>query len=239
MAIHTGNIIQQPRLHYFDGELGCLHGLLLEMTEQLILQLEQTLHALDYADMALALSVIERDVKINAYHAKIETEVRGVLGRQGTLANDLRTVLRISNIADALEKTGNEITDFAARIPALTLRDQSEKPELLTDIFNIGGLIKIMLNKMTAVLESRDSNQAYKLMHYGLHCETQVQEGIKQQLALVLQNPELLDPALDALYILKTLERCSEHCRKIAGYLIFMLDSIDIRGYLHAEPIRT
>ena len=237
MAIHTGDITQQPRLHYFDGELGCLHCLLLEMTERLISQLEQTLHALDYADMALALSVIERDVKINACHAKIEAEVRGVLGRHGSLANDLRTVLRISKIADALEKTGNEITDFAGRIPALTLQDHTERPELLTDIFNIGGLIKIMLNKMTAVLESRDSNQAYKLMHYGLDCELQVQEGIKQQLALVLQNPELLDPTLDALYILKALERCSEHCRKIAGYLIFMLDSIDIRGYSHAEPI--
>lgn len=238
MAIQTGDIIQQPLLHYFDGELGSLHGLLLAMTERLIKQLEQTLHALDYADMALALCVIERDAAINAYHARIETEVRGILCRHGTLANDLRRVLRISKIADALEKTGNEITDFAVRIPALTLRDRTEKSELLADIFKIGGLVKIMLNKTTAVLESRDSNQAYKLMHYGLDCESQVQQGIKQQLALVLRNPELLDPALDALYILKALERCSEHCRKIAGYLIFMLDSIDIRGYGHAEPIR-
>lgn len=237
MAIQTGDITQQPLLHYFDGELGSLHGLLLAMTERLIKQLELTLHALDYADMALALRVIERDAKINAYHAKIETEVRSVLGRHGSLANDLRTVLRISKIADALEKTGNEIADFAVRIPALTLQDPTEKPDLLADIFKIGGLIKIMLNKTTAVLESRDSNQAYKLMQHALDCEFQVQQGIKQQLALVLQNPELLDPALDALYILKALERCSEHCRKIAGYLIYMLDSIDIRGYSHAEPI--
>lgn len=236
MAINTGNITQQPRLHHFDGELGCLHGLMLEMTEQLIYQLEQTLHALDYADMELALRVIDRDSKVNAHHGRIETEVRAVLSRHGSLSNDLRTVILISKIADALEKTGNDITDFATRIPSLTFEDHSEKPELLADIFKIGGLVKVMLNKTAAVLESRDSNQAYKLMRYGLNCEARIQTGIKQQLALVLQNPDLLDPALDAMYILKALEHCSEHCHKIAGYLIFMLDSIDIRGCRHIEP---
>lgn len=236
---HTDHITQQPPLHYFDGELGCLHGLLLNMTEQLLYQLEQTLHALDYADMELALQVIDRDSNVNAYHARIEAEVRAVLSRQGSLANDLRTVLLISKIADALEKTGNEITDFAAKTPAFTHQDHSEKPTLLTDIFKIGGLVKVMLNKMTAVLESRDSNQAYKLMRDSLNCEARIQTGIKQQLALVLQNPDLLDPALDAMYILKALERCTEHCHKIARYLIFMLDSIDIRGHGPTDSSRT
>lgn len=226
----TDTITRQP-LHYFDGELGYLHSLLLDMTGQLIQQLEQTLHALDYADMELALQVIDRDDKVNARHAHIETEVRTVLSRQGALTNDLRTVLLISKIADALEKTGNEITDFAARTLAFSHQDEAEKCCLLADIFSTGGLIKVLLNKMTAVLESRDSSPAYKLIRDSLHCEARIQTGIQRQLSLAMRNPDWIDPALDAMYILKALERCSEHCRKIAGYLILMLDSIDIRGH--------
>jgi phosphate transport system protein len=43
------------------------------------------------------------------------------------------------------------------------------------------------------------------------------------------QDVSLIGRALYILQIMKSLERCGEHCKNIAEYLIFMIDGIDVR----------
>lgn len=230
MNIQTSNIAAHYPLHLFDGKLCALQSLQLEMTELLMYQLEQTLHALDYADVDLALRVIARDRKVNDYQTRIEKEVRLLLAANCAQPNDLRTVTIISKMTDALEKIGNEIADFAGLIKSLyDHHDCSTEAELFAEVIKIGDMIKIMLDKMTVVLETRHSNQAYKLMQYGWNSDTRLQQSIEYQLTTLSQHPSSIDYTLNILQILKTLERCAGLCRSIAEYQILMLDSVDMR----------
>ncbi|QPK61778.1 phosphate signaling complex protein PhoU [Methylomonas sp. LL1] len=217
-------------LQAFDGELNQLHGQIVEMAGLVMYQLEQTMLAMDEADMELALRVVERDSRINHYEIQIDNEVIQVLARHSPVASDLRAVISMSKIAYELEKIGDEIAAFAKLVGVLfDPRTSDPNPKLLADIVKIGNLVRIMLTKLTLAFEKGESAQAYLLLHYDIECETELQEGIRHQLSFVLSDARLIGRAMDIMHIMKTLERCGEHSRNIAEYMIYMIEGIDIR----------
>ncbi|MDD2762128.1 MAG: PhoU domain-containing protein [Methylomonas sp.] len=230
MTIQSSNIKSLGPLHFFDGELGTFHGLLLETTDLLMYQMEQTLHALDYGDVDLALKVVSRDRKVDAQKMRIEAEIHGILASNLSSTTDLRIVMTLSKMADVLEKIGNEIVNLARQLQSIFDRRCGHyDAELMAEIIRIGGMIKIMLDKMTLVLETRNSNQAYKLVQFSWNCDTRLQQVLRCHLSSTLQNTVIIEHALDILHILKTLERCTGFCRHIAEHQILMLDCIDMR----------
>lgn len=217
-------------LHFYDTELGHMHSLMLDMTDLLVYQLEQAMQALDYGDAELAQKVISRHKKVKHFESKIDSEVLRIIARHCPVANDLCYVITTSKIGVELEKIGLEIVDFAKLITVLFDPNTSDpNQKLLTDIVKIGGFIKLILDKLMVVFESRDSMQAYALLQCDRDCESELQEGIKHQLALVLHDSRMIRRALDIMQMMKALERCGEHCRNIAEHAIFMLDGIDVR----------
>ncbi|MGY6276007.1 PhoU domain-containing protein [Methylomonas sp. MgM2] len=237
MNIQTNEISSRRPLHLFDGELGTLHSLLLEMTDLLMYQIEQILHALDFGDIELALKAIGRDRKVDSCQARIETEVHSILARSASLPNDLRIVMIVSKMTQALEKLGNEFVDLSYQIKTIFEHDNGRNfSEMLAEIIKIGGMIKIMLDKMTVVLETRNSNQAYKIIQYGWNCDTRLQQAVEQQLLATIQDTTVIERTLNVMHILKVLERSANLCRTIAEYQIMMLDSIDMRH--HATPAK-
>ena len=230
MSFQADNCASQHTLRIFEGELNHLHCLMMEMTKLVVLQLDQAMLALDEGDMALAQQVVARDKEVNRYEIKIDAEVLAVLARQCPVANDLRTVISTSKIAVELEKIADEIAEFAKLVIVLFDPKSSDpNPRLLTDIVNIGNLVKLMLDQLAILLETKECSQAYMLLRHDSDCENQLQEGIKHQLSLVVQDARLIARALDIMQIMKSLERCGEHCRNIAEYMIFMIEGIDVR----------
>lgn len=217
-------------LHAYDTDLGHMHSLMLDMTDLLVYQLEQAMQALDYGDAELAQKVVSRHKKVKHFESKIDGEVLNIIARHCPVANDLRYVLSTSKIAVELEKIGVEIVDFAKLIAVLFDPNTSDpNQKLLTDIVKMGGLIKLILDKLMVVFESRDSKQAYALLQCDRDCESELQDGIKHQLTLVLHDARMIRRALDVMQMMKAMERCGEHCRNIAEHAIFMLDGIDVR----------
>ncbi len=217
-------------LHAYDTELGHMHGLLLEMTDLLVYQLEQAMNALDYGDAELAQKVVSRHKKIKHFESRIDNDVLNVIARHCPVANDLRLVISTSKISVELERIGLEIVEFARLIVVLFDPNTSDpNQKLLADIVKIGGFIKLVLDKLMVVFESRDSKQAYALLQCDRDCESELQEGIKHQLALVMHDGRMIRRALDVMQMMKALERCGEHCRNIAEHAIFMLDGVDMR----------
>ena len=80
------------------------------MASLVMYQLEQSLQALEEADMGLALRVAERDKKVNHYEIQIDNDVIQALARNCPVANDLRTLISVSKITYELEKIGDEVS---------------------------------------------------------------------------------------------------------------------------------
>ncbi|WP_150047898.1 MULTISPECIES: phosphate signaling complex protein PhoU [Methylomonas] len=220
----------QHTLKAFDAELKELHALIVEMVSLLVCQLEQTLAALDDGDMEMALKINADDAKVNSYEHLIDAQVINVLARHCPVADDLRTVISIAKISYELEKIGNEIADFA-RLVSVLFDPKTSDPNrnLLADIVKIAILVKKMLSKLLLAFDKAESEQAYLLLHYNHECEAELLAGIKHQLTYVMNDVRLIGRAMDIMHILKSLERCGEHSRNIAEYLIYMLEGVDVR----------
>ena len=228
----TENNLRQHTLKSFDVDLNQLRHQVAEMLGLVMYQLDQTMQALHDADMTLALQVVERDSKLDRYETLIDQEVIHVLARHHPVANDLRIVISVSKIAYELEKMGDEITFFAQLVSKLFDPASSDpNAKLLADIVKIGCLVKTMLTKVMLALEKQDLAQAYLLLQYDRECETELEEGIRHQLSFILNDARLIHRAMDVMQIMKTLERCGEHCKNIAEYIVFMLEGVDIRHY--------
>ncbi len=232
MAVQTENIFRQHTRQSFDHELSGLRSQVAEMAGLIMYQLDQTMLALNEGDMALALTVVDRDTKVNRCELQIDNEVIEVLARHCPVANDLRSLISISKITYELEKIGDEVALFARLVSVLFDPNTSDpNPRLLEDIVKIGNLVKAMVSKLLLAFEKGESAQAYLLLQYDRECESELQEAIKHQLAWVLKDMRLIGRTMDIMQIMKTLERCGEHSRNIAEYIIFMLEGVDIRHH--------
>lgn len=232
MSVQPGNVLALHTVQAFDSELCQLYSRVAEMAGLVMYQLEQALQALDEADRALALRVLERDKKVNHYEVQIDSGVIQALVRNSPVAGDLRSLISISKITYELEKIGDEIACFAKVVSVLFDPKTSDpNPQLLTDIVKVGQLVKVMLTKLLLAFEKSDPAQAYLLLQCDRECESELQEGIKHQLDWVLQDIRAIGRAMDIMQILKTLERCGEHSRNIAEYIIFMLEGVDVRHH--------
>lgn len=223
---------KQHALKSFDIELNRLQNQVTEMVGMVMYQLDQTMQALNDADMALALKVVERDIKLDHYETLVDQEVIQLLARYCPVANDLRIVISVSKIAYELEKMGNEIVCFAKLVSKLfDPASSNPNPKLLEDIVKIGELVKTMLTKLMLALEKHELAQAYLLLQYDRECEIELEEGIRHQLSFILNDARFIHRAMDVMQIMKTLERCSEHSKNSAEYIVFMLEGVDIRHY--------
>lgn len=217
-------------LHSFDVDLGRLNGELLEMAELLIHQLDHAIRALIRGDGEVAHKVGARHKKIEHLQSRIDNDVLSLIARHCPVANDLRNVISTAKIAVELSRIGDEIAEFAKLIGVLFDPNTSDpNQKLLSDIVKIGDLVKTILGKLVVVFETRDSKAAYALLECDRDCELELQEGIKHQLSLVLNDARVIRRSLDVMEMMKALERCGEHCRSIAELAIFMLDGVDVR----------
>ncbi|MCK9605776.1 MAG: phosphate signaling complex protein PhoU [Methylomonas sp.] len=214
----------------FDNEINHVHTLIVEMTQLVTRQMEQALRALDEGNDELAKQVVIGDENVDQYEISIDSEVLNILARRNPVANDLRTILSISKIAVELEKIGNDIIDFAGLVAYLFGPDTSNPNHvLLQEISKFGNLVKSMLDRLILVLEKNDVQPAYALLENERDCQTEFRDGIRQQLDFAIKDARRISRALTLMHMMKVLEDCGEHCCHIAGYMIFMKDSIDFR----------
>jgi phosphate transport system protein len=234
MSNPVENIIHTHTLQHFDGELQHLHNLKIQMATLVVFQFEQTLQALHEGDLELARTIVSRDQEVNQLEILNDAEVIEILARQCPVANDLRRVMSTSKIASELEKIGEEIVCFAKVILKLFDPKTSDpNPDLLTDIVKISSFVNLMLRNMLFLLENEDVHLAYSLLKYDNDCQLELQEGIKHQLGIVVQDARMISRALDIMEIMKALEGCGEFCRNIAEYMIFMIEGKNVRHSVH------
>lgn len=214
----------------FDGELNNLHCLALEMSGLVINQLEQSLKAIHDRDPLLAEKVVLRDQEVDKHEIKIDSAVFTMLAKRSPVANDLRKIVTISKMVVDLELMGDEIVKIAKLIYMLFEGGSSDpNPQLLRDVVKMGELVLNILKQAIQAFDTCDLATAYTLINERLDYSEEFQAGVRRQLTFVIENPRIISRTMNICEIMKSLERCGDHCRNINEYLIFMLEGKNIR----------
>lgn len=217
-------------LHAVDNDLGRLNQLLLDMMQLVKNQLLAATRAVEEVDASLALTVIESDGQVLGFEHRVDNQVLTALARYSPVADDLRAVVVSLKIATELQNIDREVAGFA-RLAAKLFDSAASTPnaKILADMVRQGDLVKHMLSQIMAALQTQNGGILYPLLEMENECEEKLQAGIRHQLAFALRETHKMKCSLDLLLMMKALQHCSEHCKNLAEYLIFMLEGVDVR----------
>ncbi len=185
--------------------MASLHVRVVEMGGLVLDQVREATHAYTEWDEEAALRVIERERDVNAYKKSIDSEQLVLIARRAPVASDLRAILAMSKCVAELERAGDEARKIArnvfgtgSRPGVATSRDARHLGELATS------LLRLALEALDTI---EDLDEEYAA-------------GLRRLLTRAMEDPRHFEVAVEAAFVLKSLERIGDHARNLARHVL-------------------
>lgn len=215
----------------FDGELGHLHLMMLEMGSLVQNQARTALHALLEEDLVEARHVLDRELQVTELGLKIDNTLVDILARRGPLAKDLRAVISFSKGVKDLERVGinaRRIAQIALNIYATGRSVPSAT--LLRDVGTMGELGLSKLEQGLKVLDSFDCAEAEGIVENGSsELVSEFQSSLRRLSTFVLEDARNVGHSISITLVLRALERIGEYGQNLAEYVIYMQRGENVR----------
>jgi len=205
----------------FDGALAALHMRVLEMGGLVLEQVREAASAYTEWDATSAGRVIERERTVNAYDKSIDAEQLTLIARRQPMANDLRAIIAMSKCVAELERAGDEAKKIArtvlghgARPGAATTRDARHLARLAVS------LLRLALDAFDRI----EPALAAEVIARDRDLDEEYSAGLRRLLTRAMEDPRHFDIALEAAFVLKSLERIGDHARNLARHTLSIND---------------
>ncbi|MCL4798996.1 MAG: phosphate signaling complex protein PhoU [Burkholderiales bacterium] len=223
-------ILEGHTVSRYDGELNTAHLQVLEMGGLVLDQCRQALEALKTGDLEAARHVLARERQVDSLELKLDETVWWVVGRRGPVARDLRAVMAFSKAVTDFERIGDE----AARIAHATLAvydDEIRRPsrKLLRDVQTMGRLALGMLADAVALYDTFELAGAEALVQRHHELDAEFQSSLRRLSTFILEDARNVGHAVNAVLLVKSLERIGDHARNLAEYVVHLVRGDDGR----------
>jgi phosphate transport system protein len=200
----------------FDGALVALHLRVIEMGGLVLDQVREAAGAYTEWDTNAALRVIEREQTVNAYDRSIDAEQVTLIARRQPMASDLRVIIAMSKAVAELERAGDE----AAKI-ARTVLGHGGRPGPATtrDARHLGRLAVSLLRLALDAFDRIEFTLADEVIARDRDLDEEYSAGLRRLLTRAMEDPRHFDVALEAAFVLKSLERIGDHARNLARHI--------------------
>ncbi|RCX31268.1 phosphate signaling complex protein PhoU [Thioalbus denitrificans] len=214
----------------FDDQLTHLHGLVLQMGQMVIEQLQRSLRTLEEEDVETAREVAERDQEVNRLDIRVDDELVRVLAMRAPVGKDLREVMAVAKSVTDLERVGDE----ARRVAQLTQRlyggnGASPNPSLLRDLFELGRGVTAALETTLRAFESLDLDLALEVLQHDETLDGEFQSALRRLSTYIMEDHRNVGHVVEVVLGLRALDRIGAHAKNIAGYIIYLANGRDVR----------
>jgi phosphate transport system protein len=212
----------------FDGDLSSLHIQAVAMGALVIEQVQLAVNAYSNWDRGTATVVLERERKINSYDIEIEEAALQVIARRQPVAHDLRAVFAIDKVVTELERAADE-----AKKLALTVLADSEtngfKPGAATvrEARSLGRVATVMIRAALEAFDRLDPVAAAAVIQQDREMDAEYANALRRILTHAMEDPRRLQSAIEAGFIMRSLERIGDHARNIAHHVGFIGGEFD------------
>ena len=213
-------------MRQFTVELEVLNQKLLEMGGLVETAIHRSVQALADQDKELAEQVIRDEALINQRQMEIDDFVTSLFALRQPVARDLRFLTSALKINTDLERMGDLARHIAQR--ALSLM-RHPLGQALVDIPRMASLVQSMVLQCLTAFVDGDERLARSVLLQDDEVDA-MRDAVYERLLTVMQNdPTLVPPAIDLIFVARHLERIGDHATNIAEDVVFLVKGVDVR----------
>ena len=171
--------------------------------------------SLDRRDATAGARVVAGDDAIDDLRRRIESNCIELIWRQQPVANELREIAAMLEIATDLERVGDYAVDISKN--AIKLADQPLRPHKV-EIDRIAGVAHGMLLDAMRAYTERDARLASDVIDRDDEVDKLYKRSIKLLQEEMRADPEIVRPGTRYLFVLASLERVGDRAGNIAWH---------------------
>jgi phosphate transport system protein len=151
-----------------------------------------------------------------------------VIARRQPVAHDLRAVFAIDKVVTELERAADE-----AKKLALTVLADSEangfRPGAATarEARQLGRLAVMMIRSALEAFDHLDPAAAAAVVQQDLEMDAEYAAALRRILTRAMEDARQVQAAIEAAFIMRSLERIGDHARNIARHVGFVSGQFD------------
>jgi phosphate transport system protein len=212
----------------FTLELEGLHQALLAMSSLVEASIHSSIQALVERNARLCERVISDEPQTNRSELDIDARVIRILALHQPVAKDLRLLTAALKINTDLERIGDLAVSISQRVLSLLKSTPLPPPD---EIPRMALLVEDMLSRSLDAFVRSDAELAGKVLPADREVDS-LRDSVYDKLKEVMrQNPDLVSPAVDLMFIARSLERIGDHATNIAEDVIFLVRGVDVRHH--------
>ena len=212
----------------FDSELGSVSGRVMELGGLVESQIQQAIHALSQFSVEVANQVIATEARVNAMEVDIDRELSSIIARRQPTARDLRLLMAISKTTANLERVGDEAEKIARMVCSII---QSGSPRSLPslELRVAADMASGLLRKALDAFARLDTSAAVLILKEDDLIDQEFNGFVRKLITYMMEDPRMISPSLDLLFLAKAIERIGDHAKNIAEFIIYVVKGEDIR----------
>ncbi|HEX4523061.1 MAG TPA: phosphate signaling complex protein PhoU [Casimicrobiaceae bacterium] len=220
----------------FDAEMEEIRSGVLAMGGLVETQLTRAINALKHPDIDLIASVATDERSINQMQVSIDQQCSQIIAKRQPAAIDLRMVLTVVKIVNELERIGDEIKKIAYKA------QQMQRPERLSNVrfHEITRAAELAESNLQLALDAfarLDVNAAAQVVSNDEAIDSAFLSILRQLISYMMEDPRTITPALEIVFIAKSIERIGDHAKNVAENVVHVVKGKDVR-HATAEQIR-
>ena len=212
----------------FDNELGAVSTRVMELGGLVESQIRQAIYALSQFSVEVANEVTAAEVRVNAMEIDIDSELSSIIARRQPTARDLRLLIAISKATANLERVGDEAEKIARMVRRII---QSGAPRSLPslELRVASDMASGLLRKALDSFARLDTNAALSILKEDDLIDKEFDGFVRKLITYMMEDPRMISPSLDLLFLAKAIERIGDHAKNIAELVIYIVKGADVR----------
>ena len=220
----------------FDTEMEAIRSGVLAMGGLVESQLRRAIALLEADDHDAIVQVKTDEKQINQMQVSLDQMCSQIIARRQPTAIDLRFVLMISKIVNELERVGDEVKKIAYKAAETRGIDRLAHVRRY-DVVRTTERAREMLQMALDTFARLDAAAAAEVIGRDEEIDAAFLAIMRQLISYMMEDPRTITPALEIVFIAKSIERIGDHAKNIAEAVVQVVKGKDVR-HASAEQIR-
>ena len=219
----------------FDNELEAIRSGVLNMGGQVEQQLQRAIGALSEETASESIDAVgATESLINAAQITIDQQCTQIIAKRQPTAIDLRTILTVTKIVNDLERIGDEAKKIAYKAAATRGSNQLTQVRYL-EVTRAANQARGMLQMALDAFARLDTSAAADVIDRDGEIDAMFHSIMRQLISYMMEDPRTISPALEIVFIAKSIERIGDHAKNIAESVVQVVKGKDVRHATAAE----